>query len=461
MQKCPKCGENIRKGQRRCSHCGYRIESTDSEKMTRSTKENKKAMNIKARKIIPWGIAAFIIILILIIFILLKNFNSPEAQSEILINAIDNNDTQKLSTLLSTQNNSVDENEAKAYIKYIKNEVGMNQFVKDINQKVTDLNASQTNEEDYVTAKNGEKVLRISKNGRRYLIFDNMSFTAPTKEAIVKPKYDTTYQFKANDKQKTVHAEKNKTTVLGEFIPGNYMIEAKKEMANGQFSGELKFNFNNSNHETVDVSEDFNEAYIVVDLKGASEIDKDTVKVKVNDKTYDYAKNQEIGPYPKTKELTVSAEGQAKKKTFKSAETVIKTDNLKDKTRVTLNFDSDEIQDYVDKKEKEENSFRNKVINFFGNYTAAMNSAHSQSNFNLVSSYLKTNTDNYKSTKNEVQGNTMFYLSQPQITEIVRQGDTFYVKAQTVKEDGQYGEVDYQLEGDDDASNLKVVKYSE
>lgn len=461
MQKCPKCGENIRKGQRRCSHCGYRIESTDSEKMTRSTKENKKAMNIKARKIIPWGIAAFIIILILIIFILLKNFNSPEAQSEILINAIDNNDTQKLSTLLSTQNNSVDENEAKAYIKYIKNEVGMNQFVKDINQKVTDLNASQTNEEDYVTAKNGEKVLRISKNGRRYLIFDNMSFTAPTKEAIVKPKYDTTYQFKANDKQRTVHAEKNKTTVLGEFIPGNYMIEAKKEMANGQFSGELKFNFNNSNHETVDVSEDFNEAYIVVDLKGASEIDKDTVKVKVNDKTYDYAKNQEIGPYPKTKELTVSAEGQAKKKTFKSAETVIKTDNLKDKTRVTLNFDSDEIQDYVDKKEKEENSFRNKVINFFGNYTAAMNSAHSQSNFNLVSSYLKTNTDNYKSTKNEVQGNTMFYLPQPQITEIVRQGDTFYVKAQTVKKDGQYGEVDYQLEGDDDASNLKVVKYSE
>src|SRR5699024_2577709 len=118
---------------------------------------------------------------------------------------------------------------------------------------------------------------------------------------------------------------------------------------------------------------------------------------------------------------------------------------LKDKTRVTLNFDSDEIQDYVDKKEKEENSFRNKVINFFGNYTAAMNSAHSQSNFNFVSSYLKTNTDNYKSTKNEVQGNTMFYLSQPQITEIVRQGDTFYVKAQTVKEDGQYGEVDYQL----------------
>ena len=196
-------------------------------------------------------------------------------------------------------------------------------------------------------------------------------------------------------------------------------------------------------------------------MKGASEIDKDTVKVKVNDKTYDYTNNKEIGPYPKTQELTVSAEGEAKKKTFKSAETTVKTDNLKDKTYVTLNFDSDEIQDYVDKKEKEENSFRNKVVRFFGNYTAAMNNAHSQSNFNLVSSYLKKNTNNYKSIKNNVKENAIFYLPQPQITEIVRQGETYYITAQTVKENGQYGEVNYQLEGDDDASNLKVVKYSE
>jgi hypothetical protein len=35
-----------------------------------------------------------------------------------------------------------------------------------------------------------------------------MSFTAPTKEAIVKPKYDATYKFKSDDKQKTVTAEK-------------------------------------------------------------------------------------------------------------------------------------------------------------------------------------------------------------------------------------------------------------
>src|SRR5699024_5409411 len=252
------------------------------------------------------------------------------------------------------------------------NEVGMDNFVEDVNNKIAKLNKSETKESDFVTAKNGEKVLRISKNGTRYLIFDNMSFTAPTKEAIVKPKQDTTYRFKADDNQKTVVADKNKATSLGEFIPGDYIIEAKKETSNGQFNRQLKFNFNNSNNETIDVNEDFNEAYIEVELNGASEIDKDSVKVKINDKEYDYAKSKEFGPYPKTKDITISAEGEAKKKTFKSAETTIKTDNLKDKTHVTLNFDDEVIEEYVEKKEEEENSFKNKISSFFGEYTSSM-----------------------------------------------------------------------------------------
>lgn len=234
MQKCPNCGGNMRNGQRKCAHCGHHITDDNTEKLTRSSKDSKKSANIRARKIIPWGIAFFIIILLIIIFFLLKNFNSPEAQSEILINAVDNNDTQKLSTILSTQNNSVDETEATAYIKYIKNEIGMNKFVKDVNQKIKKLNESETKEADFVTAKNGENVLRVSKNGRRYLIFDNMSFTAPTKEAIVKPKYDTIYKFKSDDKQKKVKADKNKTTSLGKFIQVIIYLRLKKRqiMAN-------------------------------------------------------------------------------------------------------------------------------------------------------------------------------------------------------------------------------------
>ncbi|PTI36084.1 hypothetical protein BU062_14075 [Staphylococcus succinus] len=90
-----------------------------------------------------------------------------------------------------------------------------------------------------------------------------------------------------------------------------------------------------------------------------------------------------------------------------------------------------------------------------------MNNAYSQSNFKVISSYLKKDTESYKETKNNVTSQTLTYFQQPQITEIVKRGKTFYVTAQTIKSDGQYGKVDYQLEGNDNASNLKVVKYSE
>ena len=55
-----------------------------------------------------------------ILFFLLRNFNSPNAQTKILVNAIDNDDNQKVATLLSTKDNKVDPDEASAYIKYIK-----------------------------------------------------------------------------------------------------------------------------------------------------------------------------------------------------------------------------------------------------------------------------------------------------------------------------------------------------
>ena len=41
----------------------------------------------------------------------------------------------------------------------------MKQYTKDIKQKIASLNNNETSEEDFVTAKNGEKVLRISKMG--------------------------------------------------------------------------------------------------------------------------------------------------------------------------------------------------------------------------------------------------------------------------------------------------------
>ena len=72
---------------------------------------------------------------------------------------------------------------------------------------------------------------------------------------------------------------------------------------------------------------------------------------------------------------------------------------MKDNTKVTLEFDSDKINSYVEKKEKEENSLKNKLTEFFTGYATAMNSAFNMNDFNFISSYFKKNSSIYTSMK--------------------------------------------------------------
>ncbi len=99
---------------------------------------------------------------------LLENSISPEAQTKILVNAI-NNDKQKVATLLSIKDNKVDSEEAKVYINYIKDEVGLKQFVSDLKNTVHKLNKSKTSVASYIQTRSGQNILRVSKNGTRYI----------------------------------------------------------------------------------------------------------------------------------------------------------------------------------------------------------------------------------------------------------------------------------------------------
>lgn len=203
MKSCPKCGQQAQDDVQICTQCGHKFDSRQAL-YRKSTDEDIQTNNIKMRKMVPWAIGFFILILIIILFFLLRNFNSPEAQTKILVNAIENNDKQKVATLLSTKDNKVDSEEAKVYINYIKDEVGLKQFVSDLKNTVHKLNKSKTSVASYIQTRSGQNILRVSKNGTRYIFFDNMSFTAPTKQPIVKPKEKTKYEFKSGGKKKTV-----------------------------------------------------------------------------------------------------------------------------------------------------------------------------------------------------------------------------------------------------------------
>ncbi|BBD91727.1 zinc ribbon domain-containing protein [Staphylococcus caprae] len=458
MKQCPNCGQTVSDDNNQCPKCGQSLPKNNKAKQTSSHSFNDNATNLKLRRIVPLGIIFFILILIVILFFLLKNFNSPEAQTKILVNAVDNNDTQKVATVLSTKDNKVDPDEAKEYIKYIKSEVGMKSFKSDIKETVSKLNKNNSSVASYIQTRSGQDVLRISKNGTRYLFFDNMSFTAPTKQPIIKPKEKTKYEFKAGGKSKTVIADAHKNTPLGNFIPGNYELPAKKTTQNGTFNGNLNFDFRDSSSETVEASEDFDQAYLNIKLKGASKLSDSSEKVKINDREMSYSNSKEYGPYPKTKDITISATGKAKGRTFKSETKTISADDLKDNTKVTLEFESDKISSYVEKKEKEENSLKNKLTQFFTGYSTAINTAFDINDFDFISSYYKKNSSIYKQMKNNFLTQTKVSMISPQVLSASRSGDKIKTTIQQIDLTGNYVNKDYELEIDSDNSNMQLTK---
>ena len=469
MKQCPQCGASVDKDAHTCQNCGQSIKKETKNKSKQSNSEqhenstnqsSNKTTNIKIRKIVPVAIIFFIIILLVILFFLLRNFNSPNAQTKILVNAIDNDDNQKVATLLSTKDNKVDPDEASAYIKYIKKEVGIKNFIRDVRNTVDKLNKSHSSVASYIQTRDGQDVLRVSKNGTRYLIFDNMSFNAPTKQPVVKPKVDTKYEFKSGGKRKKVIAEADKTTPLGYYIPGNYSIDATKEMKNGVFSGKLDFDFKATNSETVNVTEDFDEAHLNIKLKGASKLTDKSKKVIINDRTLSYSNSKEYGPYPKNKDITVSAEGSAKDKTFESETKTIKASKLKDNTTITLDFDSDEIDKYVAKKEKEENSLKNKLTQFFSGYSLALNSAMNENNFDLISSYFKKNTSLYDTMKHQLENNQLVSFQTNQVISASQSGDKVKATIQQINENGQLINKDYELEETSKGNDFNLIKES-
>lgn len=285
----------------------------------------------------------------------------------------------------------------------------------------------------------------MSKNGTKYLIFDNMSYTPPAKQVVVKPEMKTKYEFKDDGNNKKVVAEANKETPLGQFIPGNYAIDATKTTQYGVFSGKLKFDFKYSTGEKINVTEDFNEAKLNIKLKGASDLNDNSLKVKINDDEMDYSNSKEYGPYPDNKDIKLTASGKVKGKTFNAETKTIKASKLKDNNSITLSFDSDKISDYVEKKEKEENNLINKLSQFFSGYAATLNQAISLNNINLVQNYFDKSSESYKQLQENFSSNSINTLSSPTILSANQTGNKIKGKIQYLTSNGTYETENYEV----------------
>ncbi|MBI5974300.1 TcaA second domain-containing protein [Staphylococcus canis] len=367
MVKCPWCQQNVSRQTTSCPHCGLHVSyamDSNSEKQTTHVNQPPSG-KWPIKKMIPIGIMIFIMILLTILFLLLRNYNSPEAQARILINAVENNDASRVSSILSSKDNTVGPREAQTYIRFIKTEIGMPSFKKKVEQTVRHLE-QDASVAAYVKTNRNQNVLRISKNGRRYFVFSNLGFQAPTKQAEVKPNVKSTYELTIDEHPKKIIVEKNQAVSIGNFIPGAYALDTRKTTERGTYQGQLKFNTAESKSNVVKIKEDFQEAYLKVDLKHDEALDDNSLKVVVNEEKLNYQSNSSIGPFPFDRDLKVYAMGRLDDKTFKTNTVTIKKDMLQSTHHIQLSFDSDAIESYQDSQEKKMSTLTDWVKSYFG-----------------------------------------------------------------------------------------------
>ncbi|MCS4486094.1 TcaA NTF2-like domain-containing protein [Staphylococcus americanisciuri] len=426
-----------------------------SQKNTDLQDETSAASMNVLKKWVPVIIVSFIIVLLLILFLLLRNFNSPEAQAKIFVNAVQNDDASKVATLISTKQNKVGRKDAERYIQFIKNEMGFKVLKKEVYTHVEKLNEDSPVAYEIKTADN-QTILRISKNGRRYFIFDNLGFQAPTKNAVLKLDTDATYEFSSDGNKKKIVGSKGEMMTLGQFIPGDYTIDATKTTSRGTYEGQLKFNTGSTEHDSVKVTEAFKEARVKVDLKNSSQLSQDSVKVIINGEKFDVADSKIYGPFPLNKDLTISAEGTLQGKTFQAEEKKISQSDVTETNEVTVSFNQQAIEKY---QEEQKQNLTKKISEFVKKYTSALNEAYQSHNMSAIESYLLKDTEFYKTMITDVKKQEATQYQTSQVTNVDRTNDFYSVLVQTETEDGQTIQAHYLLQGDEAAKNLKIVNY--
>ncbi|PTH32032.1 teicoplanin resistance protein VanZ [Staphylococcus agnetis] len=460
MKQCPHCNHHQLGEDMRCTYCYHQVSFSKqslkhtSPKLKTREEAEQSAKQIKMRQMIPIAIVGFILILLIILFLLLRNYNSPEAQAELLVNAIDNDDASRVSTLLSSKANKVGRKEAATYIQFIKKEIGMRQFEKNVYHTVHQLDKNSTVAK-YIKTKDHVDVLRISKNGRRYLIFDNLSFQAPTKQAEVKANLDATYHFEADGRPKNVLAKKGQTVSLGNYIPGDYVIPARKETDRGTFDGKLRFNSKSSQNEVMKVTEDFETAQVDINLKNTAGLNQEKTVI-INGERLPYTSEQGFGPFPVNKDLTIQAEGKSHGKTFKTEEKVIKKNDLKTVNAVTLSFDESEIEEH--NKDQEDNIL-NKIDDFFKSYTGTLDEVNDSHSPKGLSKFVLEDSPFYDNLVSDIKNHRISSIKSSNIMNVSRNGQFYSVIVQNEDNKGRNEQGHYLLKGNDDAEQLKIVNY--
>ncbi|PTH08599.1 zinc ribbon domain-containing protein [Staphylococcus capitis] len=350
MKYCSNCGKPLRDGVKVCTNCGtpvYQQGSNQSHHQYQNDNNyNHHSRNDNKKTWIIASIIIVVIIALIALFLILKSQFSPEKQASHISHAIKKDDAKALSKeVTSGANNShLSEEEARAYLNFIKEEDDLTNVANNIEQ-----NAEEVKNNHYrntTVDANGNNILNISKNGKKVLFFDDYQFNVPQHSVslLASNSGKVTYQF--GGEKHSISVDENEEKELGTFPIGNYNLKATKNIDGKKFKGAI----------TIDMSDNTSTAYesfkqkrfnVYVDNGYAL----DHIKIYANGKEIgDESSSETYGPYDPDEEVVVHAEGTYEGKTFKSNSVNVASASDEDGgvTDVDLKFDEDDIDKYVE-----------------------------------------------------------------------------------------------------------------
>lgn len=338
------------------------------------------------------------IIILIVAFLLYFLFQKYNAQGQVkqFEKDIENNEYNKIAHTLTSNEHKFTKIEAKNFVNYVKSDNQFPKFKKEINN----IKDNIKKDEQYsiklgaITDNKGKPILSIKKDGKKFFFLDKITLEPHLYPVYVK-EYDNsaTYEYELDDKVKTF-ADKNNTTKIGKFFVGEYSIDSEKTIknsqVNGKTNGQLFFNTDNKNHSgKIIVDDSFNQAWFKPSIDSENLLDKDSIKIVINDKDTKYNPNKVYGKYPlDDKPVKVYAVGKVDDKTFKSKPITLSRNHSQQPQNLKFKFNKPEIERYKHDTE----DIKKEAKKFMKDYMNHLNKAYKKGDYDYIKNYIEKNS---------------------------------------------------------------------
>lgn len=264
--------------------------------------------------------------------------NSADKRIQAFSDTMKYKDKDQLTTLVTSNHQSLTDDETSAYFSLIQTMGGSDRYMKQIRSAIRHLDQSEATSQDINI--DGVTILTIKKKTQLYGYIKEFQFEIPQFRFILDAKDNGKLTYQLNDKKHEIRLVKGHIVSLEAVPLGEYKLKATKKVGNRTYDGEIILNL--KQYGTM-AKEDFSEKRFKVTTKNSYMFKK--VELVLNDKQMGRVKDYiTYGPYSGEEDLLVYGLGYIGNQSFKSNEVNVPSINSDESpVNVVLKFNESEV----------------------------------------------------------------------------------------------------------------------